>query len=189
VTGDRDPSDSTRSQLQQLDRLLRRVRFTPRNSLGPELAGRIRRGEQPSLRQRALIRRVGLAPLLAGLATVLAAVYLVPAQPITIDRCCYDLDGGGSADDGALIVGERDGRVFRLSVYEDLDSSGTLTPGDIVRYQRAGAPAAAPLLVTGTMKIQHCCQDFDGGGPPDDGILVIATPPNRVHTAAIYQLR
>ena len=43
--------------------------------------------------------------------------------------------------------------------------------------------AAAPGLVT----IERCCLDFDGGGPSDDGLLVIGVPPDRVVMAAIYE--
>jgi hypothetical protein len=183
--GDPQPSED----LGDLGRLLRRVRFQPRASLGAELLGRVRRGEQPTLESRHfLFRRLWPGPLMAAVAAILAIVFLVPDR-VTVDRCCYDLDGGGTSDDGTLIVAERDGRVYRLSVYEDLDGSSSLTPADIVRYDRRGTPSPDQLLPAGRTRIQHCCQDLDGGGPADDGILVLATPPDRVHTAAIYQLR
>jgi hypothetical protein len=35
--------------------------------------------------------------------------------------------------------------------------------------------------------IEHCCLDFDGGGPADDGLVVIGVPPDRVVMAAIYE--
>ena len=35
--------------------------------------------------------------------------------------------------------------------------------------------ASAAGLVT----IEHCCLDFDGGGPADDGLLVLGVPPDR----------
>jgi hypothetical protein len=113
---------------------------------------------------------------------------IAPEPPISVDRCCYDLDGGGLPDDGALVVGERDGRVFQLQLYEDRDGSGSFTPGDVMRYDRRGA-VTDQRVTPGATTIQHCCQDLDGGGPPDDGIFVLATPPDRIHTAAIYQLR
>ncbi len=43
--------------------------------------------------------------------------------------------------------------------------------------------ASAAGLVT----IEHCCVDFDGGGPADDGLVVIGVPPDRVVMAAIYE--
>ena len=118
-----------------------------------------------------------------------ALLVLAPARSVVIDRCCYDLDGGGVADDGARVVAERDGRVHRISVYEDRDGSATLTAADTVRLDRTRPPTVEAFLPTGQTRIRHCCQDFDGGGPPDDELLVIATPPDRVHTAAIYELR
>jgi hypothetical protein len=175
-------------ELSQLDRTLRRVRFSPRSSLGAELAGRVRRGELPTATTGVGLGRWWPGPLLAGLVGLAAVLLLLPEGPVTVDRCCYDLDGGGIADDGAVVVGERDGPVSRLRLYEDRDGSASFTPGDIMRYDRRGTVPEQPLTVTGT-RIQHCCQDLDGGGPPDDGIFVVATPPDRVHTAAIYQLR
>jgi hypothetical protein len=174
----------------ELDSLLRRVRFVPRASFGAELVGRVRRGEQPTLESGySAPRRFWTALLLAGLAAILAVVMLAPESRVTVDRCCYDLDGGGTADDGTLIVARRDGRVYQLSVYEDLDGSGSLTSADIVRFKRVGTPKPEQFIPEGLTRIRYCCQDLDGGGPADDGIFVVATPPDRVHTAAIYELR
>ncbi len=39
----------------------------------------------------------------------------------------------------------------------------------------------------GLVTREHCCVDFDGGGPADDGVLVIGVPPDRVLMAAIYE--
>jgi hypothetical protein len=173
----------------ELEDLLRRVRFVPRGSFGAELVGRVRRGEQPTLESgHSPLRRFWPASLLAGLA-ILAVVLLAPESRVTVDRCCYDLDGGGTADDGTLIVAQRDGRVYQLSVYEDLDGSGSLTSADLVRFKRVGIPQPEHFIPEGLTRIRYCCQDLDGGGPADDGILVIATPPDQVHTAAIYELR
>ena len=177
-------------EVQEVHRLLRQVRFQPRSSLEPEVLRRLGRAEPPQLTSKLFaVRRLGLAAL--GVGTTLAVVFLFlrPHKQVVVDRCCYDLDGGGPADDGALIVAERDGRVLRLSVYEDRDASGTLTAPDTVRLQRTGAPILDKSLPSGLTRIRHCCQDFDGGGPADDELLVIATPPDRVHTAAIYELR
>jgi hypothetical protein len=179
----------TPEDLRDLDRILRQVRFHPRGSLGAELIGRLRRGEQPSLGKPPGFVRTWLRPLVAGLVAMIAVLLLLPRGHVTVDRCCFDLDGGGTADDGALVVGERDGRLSRLLVYEDRDGTASLTPADIMRYDRRGSPAAVPLPTADQTRIQHCCEDLDGGGPADDGIIVFATPPDRVHTAAIYQLR
>jgi hypothetical protein len=187
-TGNRDPQP--RRELRELDSLLRRVRFVPRGSFGAELLGRVRRGEQPTLEGGySALWRLWPGSLLAGLAAILAVVLLAPESRVTVDRCCYDLDGGGTADDGTLVVARRDGRVYQLSVYEDLDGSGSLTSADLVRFKRVGTPRPEQFIPQGLTRIRHCCQDLDGGGPADDGILVIATPPDRVHTAAIYELR
>ena len=174
--------------LRQLEGTLRQVRFEPRASFGVELEGRVRRGEQPVL-GGPRIRVLLLRPLLAALAGLFTLWVLAPEGRITIDLCCYDLDGGGVADDGARIIGERDGRVFRLSLYEDRDGSGSLTSSDIVRYDRKGTPVAEQRAAPGQNTINQCCHDLDGGGPADDGLVVLVTPPDRVHTAAIYQLR
>lgn len=180
----------TPEDVRELDRTLRHVRFRPRASFGAELMGRLRRGEQPSLPgQHRGSGRTWLGALAAGLAAAAAVLLVLPSGHVTVDRCCFDLDGGGTADDGALVVGERDGRVTRLLVYEDRDGSASLTPADIMRYERRGSPAPQHVPTTDQTRIQHCCEDLDGGGPADDGIVVFATPPDHVHTAAIYQLR
>jgi hypothetical protein len=175
--------------LRDLDRALRAVRFEPRASLGPEIAGRAGRGESPRARPRR--GRRGLAAAVA-LAAGLAAVWIgLPVlrrgSPVTVDRCCYDLDGGGAADDGIRVVAHRDAEVQRLWIYEDRDRSGGLTPGDVVRLERGAAPALAETGTGGLVTREHCCVDFDGGGPADDGVLVIGVPPDRVLMAAIYE--
>ncbi|HWN18140.1 MAG TPA: hypothetical protein VNO19_04405 [Gemmatimonadales bacterium] len=178
--------------LRDLDRKLRSVRFGPRASFGPELLGRLRRGDQPSGRGRSDFRRhlaaAAIAILTAGGALALANVGTrTPADAVTVDRCCYDLDGGGDADDGVLILAERDDRVHRLRVYEDLDGSQSFTPADLVRLDRGAKPAVHGLAGEGIVTIEQCCLDFDGGGPDDDGLLVIGVPPDRVLMAAIYE--
>lgn len=59
----------------------------------------------------------------------------VTSSPVTIDRCCFDLDGGGLADDGLRVLAADGESIRRVSLYEDLDGSRTLTPGDLVRYR------------------------------------------------------
>jgi hypothetical protein len=180
--------------LRDLDRKLRSVRFGPRASFGPELLGRLRRGEQPSGSGRAGVTRhlatAAVAVLTAGGALALANLgSLTGTNAVTVDRCCYDLDGGGEPDDGVRVVAERDGRVFRLSIYEDRDRSGNHTTQDIIRLDRTGRPVLEEVTPAGLTTIRHCCQDLDGGGTPDDGVVVSGWPPDRVFTAAIYELR
>jgi hypothetical protein len=178
--------------LRDLDRKLRSVRFGPRASFGPELLGRLRRGDQPSGGGRQLFSRhlatVAVAVLTAGGALALATFgSLTGTHAVTVDRCCYDLDGGGVSDDGVLILAERDARVHRLRVYEDLDGSRTYTPADLVRLDRGAEPAVHGLAGESIVTTEQCCLDFDGGGPEDDGLLVIGVAPDRVLMAAIYE--
>jgi hypothetical protein len=178
--------------LRGLDHRLRSVRFRPRASFGPELMGRIRRGDQPTGAPPRSYRRhlASAAVAVIAVGSALAVANLGPfggANAVTVDRCCYDLDGGAEADDGVLILAERDARVHRLRVYEDLDGSGNYTPSDLVRLDRGGEPAVHGLAGDGVTTIERCCLDFDGGGPEDDGLLVIGVPPDRVLMAAIYE--
>ena len=85
------------------------------------------------------------------------------------------------------MIARRDAEVQRLWIYEDQDGSGGLTAGDVVRLERSGAPALAETGTGGLVTREHCCVDFDGGGPADDGLLVIGVPPDRVLMAAIYE--
>jgi hypothetical protein len=129
-----------------------------------------------------------VALLTAGVALALANFgSLTGATAATVDRCCYDLDGGGDADDGVLILTQRNAQVHRLRVYEDLDGSRSYTPGDLVRLDRGAKPAVHGLAGEGIVTTEQCCVDFDGGGPDDDGLLVIGVPPDRVLMAAIYE--
>ncbi len=178
--------------LRDLDRKLRSVRFGPRASFEPELLGGLRRGDSPSGRGQVNLRRhlatAAVAVLAAGGALVLANFgSLTDTNAVTVDRCCYDLDGGGDADDGVLILAERDDRVHRLRVYEDLDGSRSFTPTDRVRLDRGSRPALHGLAGEDIVTIERCCLDFDGGGPDDDGLLVMGVPPDRVLMAAIYE--
>jgi hypothetical protein len=106
-----------------------------------------------------------------------------------VDRCCYDLDGGRDQDDGVLIEAERDDRVHRLRVYEDRDRSRTFSAGDLLRLDRGRELSVDGHDASGRVTIERCCVDFDGGGPSDDGLLVIGVPPDRVVMAAIYERR
>jgi hypothetical protein len=176
--------------LRELDRKLRSVHFRPRASFSPELLGGVGRGDKPSGPRRHNFRRrlatAAVAVLAAGGALALGNPGLF-AGSVTLDRCCYDLDGGGDADDGVLVHAERDARVHRLRVYEDMDGSRSYTPADLVRLDRGGIPAVHGLAGERIVTIERCCLDFDGGGPEDDGLLVIGVPPDRVLMAAIYE--
>jgi hypothetical protein len=149
--------------------------------------GRLRRGERskaavpPRRRRPALAALVAAVLLAAGLALVLQA-----PGTVVVDRCCYDLDGGGDMDDGVVVFAERDAKVHQLRVYEDLDRSGDFTAGDLTRLDRGASPAMQEAAAEGLVTIEHCCLDFDGGGPADDGLLVLGVPPDRVIMAAIY---
>ena len=57
-----------------------------------------------------------------------------PSSAILRDACCGDHDGGDRPDDGLLTLSRRGEHVDVVIVYEDVDRSGTFTPGDIVRY-------------------------------------------------------
>ena len=175
-------------ELEDMDRALRGVAFRPRASLGAEVLGRLRRGEPSSAAAPAPRRRPALAAVAAGL-TLAAGTALVLRGPgsVMVDRCCYDLDGGGDADDGVVVFSVRGTEVRQLRIYEDLDGSTGFTDGDLIRLDRGGSPAMHGAAVAGLVTIEHCCLDFDGGGPADDGLLVIGVPPDRVVMAAIYE--
>jgi hypothetical protein len=129
----------------------------------------------------------GFIAALAGLAVGVPS--LMSRAVVTIDRCCYDLDGGGVADDGIRIQARRNAEVQRLWVYEDADRSGSLTSADVVRLERGRTPALDEAGLVGLVTRERCCLDFDGGGPADDGLLVIGVPPDRVVMAAIFERR
>jgi hypothetical protein len=177
-------------ELEQLDRDLADIRFVPRASLGPEILARARRREPPpsagaTPRFRSLPRMLAVAA--AALVFLATGLYLRPAASVVVDRCCFDLDGGGEQDDGVVVVAERDAGVHRLKVYEDRDRSRAFSGGDFIRLDRRGAPAMAADVADGLVAIRHCCVDLDGGGPDDDALLVIGVPPDRVVMAAIYE--
>lgn len=177
-------------ELEALDGALKGIRFEPRASLGPELLGRLRHGEMGGTPVRPWYRRRTLIGVAASLLVAAGTALLVRSpSPLLIDRCCYDLDGGGTADDGVILLAQRDAKVERLRVYEDRDRTGTFSAGDVVRLDRGGQPAMPGDLSAGLVTIQHCCLDFDGGGPDDDALLVIGVPPDRVMMAAIYERR
>jgi len=177
-----DPSD--------LDALLGRIQFRPRASLEGEVAGRWARGDRPTPNPTPVTSKLvwlGLMLLLLG-----AVLYLVQsefglAQVRTVDRCCEDFDGGGDRDDGMLVVSRRGSEVQRLAIYEDLDGSRSFTAGDALRFDRSGRPTLQQPFTAGMRTFEVCCRDYDGGGPADDAVVIMALPPDRIAMAAIYE--
>ena len=184
----KDDAKDLPPDLAELDRTLHGISFRPRASLGPEVLGRLRRGERSKGVAPPRRRRPALQALAAGLILAAATFMTFRATPpVVVDRCCYDLDGGGDSDDGVLISAERDAKVHQLTVYEDLDGSHTFTASDVIRLDRGDSPAMQEAALPGLVTIERCCLDFDGGGPEDDGLIVIGVPPDRVVMAAIYE--
>ncbi|MFZ5623615.1 MAG: hypothetical protein ACOY71_04185 [Gemmatimonadota bacterium] len=182
-------------ELEGLDRELGAARFGPRASLGPEVIGRVRRGEhlkgdavfrrhRPAL--RALVAGAGLAA-----AAVLAAVVVVVRQGAVtrVDRCCADYDGGGVADDGIVVIADRREHVRRVALYEDVDGSRGYTRGDVLRFERGPTLMLHDQSAEGLVTTRHCCLDYDGGGPDDDGVIVMGVPPDRIVMIALYEQR
>jgi len=182
IAGFADPRD--------LDALLGRIQFRPRASLEGEVAGRWARGDRPTPNPTPVTSKLvwlGLMLLLLG-----AVLYLVQsefglAQVRTVDRCCEDFDGGGDRDDGMLVVSRQGSDVQRLAIYEDLDGSRSYTAGDALRFDRSGRPALQQPLTAGMRTFELCCRDYDGGGPADDAVVIMALPPDRIAMAAIYE--
>jgi hypothetical protein len=172
--------------LAALDRSLRGIRFRPRESLGVELEGRLRRGRQ--VKGAVSPRRIRrLIPGLAACAVIALGGWVAwTRSPVPIDRCCYDLDGGQYPDDGVLVLADRRERVHQVAIYEDMDGSRSYTEGDLIRFVRGAAPTLLAQAEASMITTRHCCIDFDGGGRSDDGLLVVGVPPDRVMMVALY---
>jgi hypothetical protein len=112
---------------------------------------------------------------------------VVSMRHLTVDRCCQDLDGGGGADDGLLVVTGQGDAVDRLAIYEDRDGSHSLTAGDSIRFVRTGALSVTGPIGSGARTAEFCCRDYDGGGPSDDALVVVGHPPDQISMAAIYE--
>jgi hypothetical protein len=178
-------------ELARLDARLARLEFAPRASLAPEIAGSAQRPAPAA--PRAARGRRWLTTGIAAAAAIVAAVVAnggsdLPA-PTVVDHCCADLDGGGIADDGIRVVVGQRGRVKGVAVYEDRDGSHGLTATDTVRYRGSGDRRLPAHVPPGSQAVQHCCADYDGGGAPDDGLLVLEIPPDRVLMAVVYEER
>jgi len=173
-------------EARDLDRLFRGLEFRPRESLEPELTGRSRTSGEPDPAPR----RRWITPLAAACVLGAAAVAgWYERRVTTVDWCCGDLDGGGIADDGIVVMARRDESIRRLALYEDRDRSRSLSAADIVRFERGAAIALAGNLPPQSVTLRHCCADYDGGGPPDDGILVVGVPPDTVLMVGLYERR
>ena len=174
-----------------LETLLSGMRFRPRASLGPEIQGRVRRGEvgkgglgprrPPLLRQ--LIAAAGVLLAVPALALAWRAAY---APVHHSDHCCRDLDGGKAADDG-YVVRSRGRTIESITLYEDLDGDRRFSAGDRVRLVRGRTPRLAGDSVHATIRI--CCDDLDGEGPADDGLLVLSGEDEQVVLAGVFERR
>jgi hypothetical protein len=176
--------------LNELDRQLQAIRFEPRASLGAEIAGRARREEpRPPTRANAVRRILAIAGVVTvtAVGSILWRVTAGTHGVSAVDRCCQDLDGGGAADDGLLVVARRGSEVRRLAIYEDRDGTRSFTPGDALRFDRRGRPTIAMPLLAGERTMEFCCVDYDGGGRSDDALMVVGLPPDRITMAAIYE--
>jgi hypothetical protein len=176
------------AELRELDQTLAGIRFRARDGFAAELAGRAGRSEAPAPRGRAVWRRrtaAAVAACAAGLAVAAWAGW--NSRVVTVDRCCYDLDGGVEPDDGVLVIARRNEDVRRLAVYEDRDGSRSYTEGDVLRFSRGSEPTLLDPAAADLVTMQHCCLDFDGGGPDDDGLLIVGVPPDRVMMVALYE--
>ena len=173
----------------ETERLLAGLHFSPRASLGPEIAGRAGRGESPRGRPRqsrsaTLRSMLGVAAALLLMVSAGVLTWKAVGPPVRVDSCCQDLDGGGTADDG-FVLEARGRQISHLRLYEDRDGSRTLSSADIVRFARGAVPAVSGESDGRTTRI--CCADLDGEGPADDGVLIMREANESVVLAAVYE--
>ncbi len=182
--------------LRKLDAQLRAISFEPRASLAPEVRARASRttdeDRSPAQKVRLLLGITGGGLIVA----LVAAAFAIGNRDRgvgglgiarTVDHCCRDLDGGGSADDGILILTSKGEAVRRLLIYEDGDGTGSYSEGDLIRFHRGATPVIAKQISERTIIHHQCCMDYDGGGHNDDGLIVVGVPPDIVLMAAIYE--
>lgn len=174
-------------ELRELDRALAGIRFRPRDAFAAELEGRAARSEVPATPKRTSARRARVWLAAAAAASLLVVWAGWNGRVVTVDRCCYDLDGGVEPDDGVLVLARRNEQVRRLAVYEDRDGSRSYTDGDVLRFSRGSEPTLLDPAAADLVTMRHCCLDFDGGGPDDDGLLIVGVPPDRVMMVALYE--
>lgn len=187
------PPEDVPAEARELHGRLESVRFNPRASLEPEIYARLRRqgeagpAKPAASRLRAQLSWAG-AVALAG-ATLSLVLWVGRDSSIKLDRCCWDLDGGGDADDGVLIFAARGEQIRSLRIYEDRDGNGRWSGGDLLRLSSGGPREPPGPLAAGLATRQHCCLDYDAGGVADDGIFVLGSPPDRVLLAGVYEDR
>lgn len=188
------PDDRIPPELADLDTALRHAAFEPRESLEPEIAGRFAAGERAVRNPRRIlpaVARVAAVLVLLVLGGAIRAGY-VPAldafaATTVTDNCCEDLDGVGGADDGIVVETVGGARVRSLMVYEEHDKDRTWTKGEMVRFVRPSNPMLlAPNLGDSVVAHSYCCGDLDGGGIPDDGVLVVTSAQGHVLMAALF---
>jgi hypothetical protein len=61
------------------------------------------------------------------------------------DECCDDRDGEGPADDGLVLVTLAQQDAGLAVIYEDIDRSGSLTSGDLIRLVSRTVPPPVTL--------------------------------------------
>jgi hypothetical protein len=190
----RDDSPSvTPPELVAIEERLRAMVFEPRASLGPEVVGRIARGDEPKVwapppPQWPKLAVAGILILVGAAGLAAYAIRGLPGKFVTIDRCCWDLDGGGAPDDGVVITAAPGGVVVHLVVYEDRDGSRSFTPGDVTRLDRGANAAIGSAGLGAVVTGRICCFDLDGQGPADDGLLVLGHPPDQIVLAGLYEV-
>jgi len=119
---------------------------------------------------------------------VAALVVGVTPPPHRADVCCEDLVGDQAANDGTVLHLDPRGRVTSMLLYEDRDGSRTLTAADRVLFARGSdIEMDAPAHEDGHSTHVQCCEDLDGEGVADDGVLVMGHLPDRIHFAALIR--
>ncbi|MCK7522024.1 MAG: hypothetical protein MZV64_32255 [Ignavibacteriales bacterium] len=171
----------------ETERLLAGLRFVPRASLGPEIAGRVRRGEVA----RVASGRGGLPRAVAG------GGRPAGCPPSGRGRLSKARVTGGAR--GSVLPQSR----WRHRGRRRIRGAGARTahrasdalrgPGwrPAVLRCRPGPAVARPSpgivddSVAGSIRV--CCVDLDGEGPADDGLLVLNAAGERVVLAGIFE--
>lgn len=196
--GDRDAGIPP--ELQDVDEELRRVRFTPRSGLEDDVLARLpASGDEereptpvpPVARGRGAVRAAAVLVLVAAmglLARVGAGGDGGSTAPVAADRT------GSAPEDGFTLRWGSDARVVALGsgVTGERGSNGRGVRcgriGD--RLGCSGTEPGAAYFATArgpAVLRDFCCLDYDGGGPPDDGIRVVAGQGEAVVDFWIYE--